>query len=993
MIEQKLQDKIEDVAAVALQDSLQQTEIPAETLEPVETVAVEPVEETIITDGAERTQVAGITSALKNVITKFDEKVEAAEKNVVPGISPEAVFQIGDNIVIREIDPVQAQAIDEAFGGEYSKSLNLPAILEATGEFNAADYFARFKDANADLIESARRGTITVDMALQYAMKQDIGGLVKSWLGRNPGQPANMEDFVGGLVALDGVMTYTDSLYARVDEIDAIPNMTPELMQEREQLLNRARKMITVQGELGINLQAAVSEGARTTAAAGVLKRRGLPDAMRRGQEIAELMQSPAYQDTEFLRQSYGALRTRDAKLAYANKLMEGGKWTYDIMLSTWMNSMLSSFTTHAINIAGNASLQGLDLLETFVAAGISKTRRAGASLVGRSIDPQDQVYASQAVQKVVGIRKALLDSFYVALNTMITEQPYDMATKLDISRRRQIGKTGDFRQMAKDVREGHIGSATVSFLGSLMRLPGRALMAEDEFFKGIAYRASLHEQAENAAQAAKQRALKEGATIDRAEEIAIAERARVLDDPPVGVTLSAQEASQQLTLTNELKGFFRTLQSTFSVPILKQFLPFVTAPLNDYSQTLQRVPILNFASSQFRSDFFAGGARRDKAVAKMFTASGIAATTVAFVDTGFGAEEGKLVVTGAGPKDFKARMAFERMGFQPYSFNVLQEDGKTYKSYSYMRLGPVSGVLAMSSDYNYYSQFEQDYDQTQALAHAMVLSGGEYLVSNPYLQSIKEIMEAARSSDVETMLPAVLDKLAESQGNFVLSTIPGNSAFGRSFIRSQDPTIYSTLIPAEGMFGEIPQEMPAWTHPWYEALQKQSASNWIFNQREGLYPQLNIWGEERKAGTPGIHQMYNPFRVREAKWTPIDKEIVRLGKGLPNFPDKYKGVKLTDEQMYRWTILSNTIDSKRRLPGQAGYDEQLTLKPRLARRIVQPSYRNLTDRDKRFSKFSSLFNDYKALGWNQLLQEFPDLERMVDEAEKPTPVPTTMVP
>ena len=177
------------------------------------------------------------------------------------------------------------------------------------------------------------------------------------------------------------------------------------------------------------------------------------------------------------------------------------------------------------------------------------------------------------------------------------------MATKLDLSRRRQIGKTGDFRQMAKDVREGHIGSAMVSFLGSMMRLPGRALMAEDEFFKGIAYRGSLHEQAESAAQIAKQSALKGGATIERAEEIAVSTRAQILDNPPVGVTLSAQEASQQLTLTNELKGFFRTLQSTFSVPILKQFLPFVTAPLNDYSQTLQRVPILNFASSQFRPD------------------------------------------------------------------------------------------------------------------------------------------------------------------------------------------------------------------------------------------------------------------------------------------------------------------------------------------------------------------------------------------------------
>ena len=157
MIEQKLQDKIEDVAAVALQDSLQQTEVPAETLEPLETVSVEPVEEPIITDGADRVQVAGIASALKGVVNKFDQKVEAAEKQVVPGISPEEVFQLGDNIVIREVSPEQLEAVDEAFGGEYTKSLNLPAILEATGEFNAADYMARFKDANSALIENARR--------------------------------------------------------------------------------------------------------------------------------------------------------------------------------------------------------------------------------------------------------------------------------------------------------------------------------------------------------------------------------------------------------------------------------------------------------------------------------------------------------------------------------------------------------------------------------------------------------------------------------------------------------------------------------------------------------------------------------------------------------------------------------------------------------------------------------------------------------------------
>lgn len=1001
MIEQKLQDKIEDVAAVALQENLELTEPAADNPEPV-SIALQSEPEVLVAPDDEPVQVAGIAGAAKKIVS---ERLKQAEEQSIPKLPDQPIIEIGDEIIIRQVDPAEIKAIEDAFGGKYTKSLDFPAIIGNMEDFDVQEWMEKFKDANSELIELQRRGSIRIEDALAYAQQRGLGTIITSWLKRRPGEPANVEDFVAGMVALDGVVTYTRSLMKQLDELDALEVMDEAQAAQYTKLERQFLSLMTVQGRLAANVSASVSEGARLPATAGVLKRQGLPDYARRAQELGSMIERGDFKDVRYLREAMMALESKDAQIRFSNKILEAASLTYQTVNTIWMNSMLSAIPTHVVNMASNVGFQGLDLLETTVAIGIGKLRQSGAALTGRKLDPKDMRYASEAVAQVVGLYKGMMDGFMLAGHALKTGEPYDLATKLDISKRRPIGDTRDYGVMLQQIRNKQVGPAFINFIASLYEVPGRFLMAGDELFKAMGYRASLYKQAEFEARKAKDIALRNGKSADEANAKAIEVRTTILDNPAGVEATTAQEASRELTMTTELTGIFRSLQTTFNYPILKQFLPFVTAPLNEFRNTYQRIPLIGFASPKMASDLMAKGRRLDVALAKQTTAAGIAGLTVHMIGTGFGEGE-KVVITGAGPREQKSRNAFERLGLQPYSIHIRDEElyeqsgGKKvkYRSYPYSRMGPMSGILAMAADFSYYSQYENDYGTNEALAHAYILSTAEYLIQMPYLQSLQDIMSAVRSDDAQQAVPAIISKIAQSQGEYALSVVPGNSALGRSVIRGiyDDPTVYSSLIPEEGPFGLIPQELPEFTHPFFQALQRQAASNWFFNQREDLYPTLNIWGEERERGLPGFNQFWSPWRIKDSKWNQLDMELVRLGKGLPELPRQYRGITLTDKQMHRWTILTNEIDSKRRVDGMAGYGKNaMTLKEKLLETISETSYLNKApkDRDWALSKLSSIYNKYREMAWEQMKSE-PGMERLQgleDEAQKPTAIPRTM--
>ena len=1023
MIEQKLNDKIEDTVATALKQELEQPPSPDQTAAPEFTTdqgesvteVFQPVDEEPIVQSPEPVEpppesaddkVAAL-GALGEIGVKISKRVDEAESRVTRGLDPDRIIQErGGVIFVRGYTEEESQAIQQQLGGTYTKSLNFPEIFESStlaGDFDLATYMAKFKDANAELIEQARRGTIPMEKVIELAMQRDLEPVVQLWMSRAPGATSNVEDFVAGVLAVDKVEGAIQKLYKLADEnID-----NPELHQK---YLASAHQYMSVMGHILINLSGAVSEGARVTASAGHLKRSGLPDVQGRTKDIINLLESPTINDIELTAQAYKALDTRKQRVTFISKMVEGGAKTYQGMVTVWMNALLSAFPTHVINIASNAGLQALDLLETTVAAGFGAARTRGKALygaaTGRQVDTADRVYFKESVYKLKGITYGLIDALLVAGRTFKTGKPTDPVSKLDVDKYRVIGSSSDFGFLLQQIKDKQFGGATLNAINDILTLPGRALMTGDEFFKAIAYRGSVYQQALRQGEIDYKNAIAAGRTPEQAAVTRRESIAANIDNPTTKIMETAEEAARHLTLTEELKGFSGLVKSAVSYPFLKQVMPFATAPINDFNGTLSRIPLIGGAVKRMQDDLAAGGARRDMALAKQTTASGIGILTMNVVSSNFG-QNNQVVITGSGPSDPKAKAAWRRMGFQEYSFCFPRPDDKgkvnKYECRSYARMGPMSGVLAVYSDYNYYSQYDQDYTQLNALAHAALVSTADYMLTQPYLQTLEELTSAMLGSDTESKINSILDKVMETQGDFVLhATVPGYSSFGRSVVRTDllgeaDNTKYSTMIPYKGIIGEKVQDMPEFTHPFYSALQKMKAQSWYFaDDREGLYPDLNIWGEVRTIGTGAIHEAYNPFRISEAQFKALDEELVRLNRGISPHKKTMHGVPLTDKQYYRWVQLTNEIDSKKRIPGYTGYGQNATLlKPRLLELVTSdPSYQKLTDPDARMRKINRIYSSFRDMAWEQMVEEDTlsggDLAKRIAAARKPSVIEET---
>jgi hypothetical protein len=184
----------------------------------------------------------------------------------------------------------------------------------------------------------------------------------------------------------------------------------------------------------------------------------------------------------------------------------------------------------------------------------------------------------------------------------------------------------------------------------------------------------------------------------------------------------------------------------------------------------------------------------------------------------------------GGGPSDKNARAAMMRQGFQPYSINVKQDDG-TYKSITFSRFDPISGVLAMAADFAYYAQYETDQATLDQLAMAASVGVAEYMMDMPLLQGMSEVQGALSAPTGAEKFDALLGLLGEKGTAAALSVIPGTGSFTAAAARVMDPTARSTLLPEEGMFGEDPTQLPAAARGFYTALQKAKARNPLFNK------------------------------------------------------------------------------------------------------------------------------------------------------------------
>jgi hypothetical protein len=414
---------------------------------------------------------------------------------------------------------------------------------------------------------------------------------------------------------------------------------------------------------------------------------------------------------------------------------------TSDMLLEAWINALLSGPTTHATNILSNTLVSLWSIPETAVAAGISKITSSG-------------IRGREALARVFGFLEGARDGIRAGWRTFRTEEPSDPASKIEVRKYRAI----------PSVKVGG-----VELGGKQVRIPGRLLMAEDEFFKAIGYRQEINALA-------MRKALAEGL---RGPQLA-ARVAELKANPTEEMSKAAHFTAAKQTFTNPLGRFGQHLTAmTREIPALRIVMPFIRTPVNIVKFAAERSPFAPlFKEVRANLSGANGAAARDTQIARITLGSAVSAAAV------YSAMEG--AITGGGPADPRQRALKYASGWQPYSVRI----GDNY--YSYGRLEPLGMLLGVAADFAELAPAMTDAEQ-QNIASLILGSVQKNLVSKTWLRGLAEVIEAFQ--DPDRYGPRYIQNLA---GTLVPTAVA-------QYARSRDPY----LREARSVLDKIRERLP----------------------------------------------------------------------------------------------------------------------------------------------------------------------------------------
>jgi len=933
--------------------------------QPIDEPALEPAPEMppaepsdVIAVG-EPVQVAGLKDVFIGGAKALQKATREAEARATAKGPAEIVTPVGEETVIRRASPEEEAAFASDLGvtEKYTKGLNFPRIAEATGELDLAAHLQSVKDNNAALFEQARRGTISYENLLKAAEKGGIDNLVVEFMRRTPGSPAVAEDVLAGLIGAKAISK--EILNLRQQAVD-IADPT-----EKRKVFEQAANLINAEARLYANISGAVSEGGRLLFASREAQRLGLAEGGR-ADELAALIESGNMMDFERYLDAYASLPDAASQARFVQS-----RWwdkPADFIAESFLNAILTSPVTHAVNVAGNSAFMMLKGVEETVAGGIGLARSA---ITGN----KERVYVREGLIQLDSLRSGFKDAMLVAGKTMLTGEP-SSGTKIDVRNRRAIGTTDDFGEIFNMYREGNFGVAMVNTFGVYNRMGFRFLQTEDEFFKGIAYRASVKKQAVQQGAAMYDATIQRGGSVIDARRAQAEEEARVLASPPKPIKMRATEAAKELTFQGDLGKFAGGAEGIMSHPLVKIFgVPFYKTPVNIMKEAFRRTPFA--AGHAFYTAINKGGREADLAIARVATGTGIM-SMFAYTAMGLDSPDKQVIITGSGPTDPEARQAMQRMNIQPFSINIKQANGE-YKSVTYSRFDPISGLLAMAADFGFYAQYSDDPEELANLAAHTGLALYNYSMEMPFLQGVSQLSAALVNPDPAVAFEQVRQLMTERATTAVMSALPTVSSFAATAERVADPAASSAMMPEVGIFGEDPTQLSPELRGFYSALQKAKGRNPFFSDQ--VEPRLNLWGETIKQGKGVGYEWINPVRIMDAKYEDVDREFMELGDGVQMPNKKISGVLLNATQYNRWLTMMNQMDFRGNMPSEDGYQRGQTLLDSLNNEIYKNDYQSEIKEDKLY-RLKAIVSDAKTQARDRLLDEYPELADRIEAAK-----------
>lgn len=418
-------------------------------------------------------------------------------------------------------------------------------------------------------------------------------------------------------------------------------------------------------------------------------------------------------------------------KMANESKFMRGVKIQNEIFI----NSILSGPETHAVNIMSTA----LNTLARPLENTLGSVSRQGF----------DQMQAMRGGKELYYLMASITDSLKAAKQAFqIEDNIVNPGAMIQEADRFQIRMEGN----------GNLANI-VNGLGTIIRLPGRFLLAEDEFFKQLNFRAYVKASAwedgmrKGLQGADLQKHIQEqfDGTIEIVNKNSMA---NIKDKSVIDLYDKAQKYAAETTFTADLPedSLGAAIQGVSRHPFGRVVLPFVRTPVNIFKAQVRRTPGVNMALKEYRQALrSADPSVAAKARGEMYLGGAIWSIAGA---TAFSINDpmSELAITGGGPSDFDMLNQKRATGWQPYSFRFLLKDGDgnvrmgkdgkpRYKYVSFRRLDPWASFLMMAADAAAITGglSKQDRDDFGVAASVAL---GRNITNKTYLQGITELAD-----------------------------------------------------------------------------------------------------------------------------------------------------------------------------------------------------------------------------------------------------------
>jgi hypothetical protein len=513
--------------------------------------------------------------------------------------------------------------------------------------------------------------------------------------------------------------------------------------------------------------------------------------------------------------------------------------------------------------------------------------------------------------------------------------------------------------------------------MNAAITLPGRTILATDQFFKGLNYRYELVAEQTRAAVMAREQALAAGKTAQEAQEAAIAASDNIGINPPEYLS----ELAAASTFSQKVEGKLGEVMANLSPSdparfALRTQLPFISAPVNVMSAALERTPLAAFTKNFWAKQ---GTKEGDLALAKVGLASGAMMTLTNSSMMG--------AVTGSGPGDKGQREAMIRQGWQPYS--IVLEPGETldegvrqalskfpgqvrYGSgdyagkvfLSYQGLEPLGALLAMSADYVDYVKYEEDDSRINAFVGGTVFGFANYIMEHPFLTgvgNIASLIGAGVPSDRLQMVNTI-NYLTETATTVGLQIANPFTRPMRFMEQVQDPVQRDY---------QVNPNAPAGMKGLLDALNKYKANT--PGMSEGLPPKLNIWSEPIE-----YESAWSPLRMKEGKRREVDQGLIQLNANISMPPRDVSAVDPVYETTGRTKLEAAEYNEMLRIANKELNLEQRVLEALDAFKVSMDT----DERTKEFYQnqisniFSKTFEDARKL----LVQRSPEIRARIAE-------------